>query len=418
MRPRIHLCITYGIVVVSFAAQIVVRVHLVVSAGITTVGGAVVDACQRAFAADQDLLTDLLFHAKDVNQLQKCIILLCGRFKALLYSRVNAELCRNGGGADAVKLRLAGNVAVKQLTGRVSHVRDLSLWISVVSELRAVAAACCRALAKIAVRPFKLLAQCGQVSGQFLDGGLVLLAFLFGSTELLAKINLRLRHRFNSLMHLTEALIVGFLALTENAHHAGKPLFSGVIAVLVFLYLLRFKRRSEHGDFCILRTKTHNLCALFSGELQLVGSQACRGIGHCQPHEVRAFRQREVGVHFNTGVDLFAISNHVLHALSGFDLREKVCLTSQRAFVDILSGQSSNIPHRAEHTVRGRGKIVLNIDARAIDCRVIRCRHRMKLGAGDIAAIDRCSGRHDLEFLAGGCLISHVLLLIWLSSRR
>jgi hypothetical protein len=81
-----------------------------------------------------------------------------------------------------------------------------------------------RALAEIAVRPFKLLAQCGKVSGQLLDGGLVLLAFLFGSTELLAKINLRLRHRFNSLMHLTEALIVGFLALAENAHHAVKPL--------------------------------------------------------------------------------------------------------------------------------------------------------------------------------------------------
>jgi hypothetical protein len=82
-----------------------------------------------------------------------------------------------------------------------------------------------RALAEIAVRPFKLLAQCGKVSGQLLDGGLVLLAFLFGSTELLAKINLRLRHRFNSLMHLTEALIVGFLALAENAHHAGNHSF-------------------------------------------------------------------------------------------------------------------------------------------------------------------------------------------------
>ncbi len=32
----------------------------------------------------------------------------------------------------------------------------------------------------------------------------------------------RLRHRFNSLI-LTEALIVGFLALTENAHYAVKP---------------------------------------------------------------------------------------------------------------------------------------------------------------------------------------------------
>nr|DAG10705.1 MAG TPA: hypothetical protein [Caudoviricetes sp.] len=417
MRPRIHLRVADGVVVVGFTAQIVVRIHLVVSAGIAAVGCAVVDARQRAFAADQDFLADLLFHAKDVNQLQKGIILLCGGFKALLHGRVNAELCRNGGGADAVKLRLAGNVAVKQLTGRVSHVRDLSLWISVVSELRVIAAACCRALAEIAVRPFKLLAQRGKIGSQLLDSGFVLLALLFGSTELLAKINLRLRHRFNSLMHLTETLIIGFLALAENAHHAGKPLFSGVIAILVFLYQLRFKRRSEHGDFCILRTETHNLCALFSGELQLVGSQACRGIGHCQPHEVRAFRQWEAGVHFNTGVDLFAISNHVLHALSGFDLREKVCFTSQRAFVDILSGQSNNIPHRTEHTVRERRKIVLNIDARPIDCRVIRCRHRMKLGTGDIAAIDRCSGRHDLEFLAGGCLISHVLLLIWLSSR-
>ena len=54
----------------------------------------------------------------------------------------------------------------------------------------------------------------------------ILLAFLFGSAELLAKIDLRLRHRFNSLMHLTEALIVGFLALTENAHYAVKPLLA------------------------------------------------------------------------------------------------------------------------------------------------------------------------------------------------
>ena len=65
MRPRIHLRVAYGVVVVGFAAQIVVRIHLVVSAGIAAVGGAVVDARQRAFAADQDFLPDLLFNASE-----------------------------------------------------------------------------------------------------------------------------------------------------------------------------------------------------------------------------------------------------------------------------------------------------------------------------------------------------------------
>ena len=190
MRPRIHLRIAYGVVVVGFTAQIVVRIHLVVSAWVAAVGGAVVDARQRAFAADQDFLADLLFNAKDVDQFQESIILLRGRFKALLHGRINAELRRDGGGGDAVQLRLTGNVAVKVPAGGVSHVRFLSLWISVVSELRVSAAVRWLALAEIAVRPFKLLAQRGKVSGQLLDGGFVLLAFLFGGAELLAKINL------------------------------------------------------------------------------------------------------------------------------------------------------------------------------------------------------------------------------------
>lgn len=78
MRPRIHLRVADGVVVVGFTAQIVVRIHLVVSAGIAAVGGAVVDARQRAFAADQDFLADLLFNAKDVDQFQENIILLRG----------------------------------------------------------------------------------------------------------------------------------------------------------------------------------------------------------------------------------------------------------------------------------------------------------------------------------------------------
>lgn len=63
------------------------------------------------------------------------------------------------------------------------------------------AAASRRALAEIAVSAFQLLTQCGKVGGQFLDGDFVLLALLFGSAELLAKINLRLRHRFDGLMY-------------------------------------------------------------------------------------------------------------------------------------------------------------------------------------------------------------------------
>ena len=153
-------------------------------------------------------------------------------------------------------------------------------------------------------------------------------------------------------MHLTEALIVGFLPFAENAHYAGEPFLTRIISALIFLHQFSLKRRGKHGDFCILRAESHDLCALFSGEFQFVGAQACRSVGHRQPHEVRAFRQGKVGVHFSTGVDFLAVGKHVLHALSGFDLREKVCFTSQRAFVDILSGQSNNIPHRTEYTVR------------------------------------------------------------------
>jgi hypothetical protein len=44
-----------------------------VSAGITAVGGAVVNASHRAFAANQDFLTNLLVNAKHVNFAQERI---------------------------------------------------------------------------------------------------------------------------------------------------------------------------------------------------------------------------------------------------------------------------------------------------------------------------------------------------------
>ena len=51
-------------------------------------------------------------------------------------------------------------------------------------ELRIRAAVRWLALAEIAVRPFKLLAQRGKVGGQLLDGGFVLLALQFSGVEL------------------------------------------------------------------------------------------------------------------------------------------------------------------------------------------------------------------------------------------
>ena len=78
MGPRIHLRVVDGVVVVGLTAQIAVRVHFVVSDRVAAVGGAVVDARQWAFAANQDFLADLFINAKDVNLPQKSVILLRG----------------------------------------------------------------------------------------------------------------------------------------------------------------------------------------------------------------------------------------------------------------------------------------------------------------------------------------------------
>ncbi len=61
-------------------------------------GGAGFIGSHRAFAADQDFLTDLLVDAKHVNFAQERIILLCGLLKALLTRRIYGEFCSNGGG--------------------------------------------------------------------------------------------------------------------------------------------------------------------------------------------------------------------------------------------------------------------------------------------------------------------------------
>ena len=150
--------------------------------------------------------------------------------------------------------------------------RVLSLWISVVSELRAVAAASWRALAEVAVRPSSCW-RSAAVSGQLLDGGLILLAFLFGSAELLAKINLRLRHRFNSLMHLTEALIVGFLALTENAHYAVKPLLALITALGGQFNHFGLDRLGDHRRFHLLVVEGHHRGALLCRKLQALSTR-------------------------------------------------------------------------------------------------------------------------------------------------
>jgi hypothetical protein len=67
-------------------------------------------------------------------------------------------------------------------------VRDLSLWISVVSELRVAPPPAAGRWLKL---PSVLQAAGAvrQVGGQLLDGGLVLLALLLGSAELLKLIN-------------------------------------------------------------------------------------------------------------------------------------------------------------------------------------------------------------------------------------
>ena len=59
-----------------------------VSTWITTVGGAVVNASHRTFAANQHFLTNLLVNAKHVNFAQERITLLCGLLQALLTRRV------------------------------------------------------------------------------------------------------------------------------------------------------------------------------------------------------------------------------------------------------------------------------------------------------------------------------------------
>ena len=69
-----------------------------IRAWVATAGDAVVYASHRAFAADQDFLTDLLVDAKHVNFAQERIILLCGLLQTLLTCRIYSEFCSNSGG--------------------------------------------------------------------------------------------------------------------------------------------------------------------------------------------------------------------------------------------------------------------------------------------------------------------------------
>ena len=87
-------------------------------------------------------------------------------------------------------------------------------------------------------------------------------------------------------MHLTEALIVGFLAFTENAHYAVKPLLALITALGGQFNHFGLDRLGEHRRLSLLVVESHHRGALLRGKLQAVGAEACRGVGHRQPHYI------------------------------------------------------------------------------------------------------------------------------------
>ena len=102
MRPGVQLLIADAVVVVDLAAHVVVRLHFAVIGRVAARGGAVVHTGQRAFAADQHFLADLLGHAEDVNLAQERVAFLRGGFQLLLHRRIDSEFCCDGGRRYAV----------------------------------------------------------------------------------------------------------------------------------------------------------------------------------------------------------------------------------------------------------------------------------------------------------------------------
>ena len=104
----------------------------------------------------------------------------------------------------------------------------------------------------------------------------------------------------------------------------------------------------------------------------------------------------------NTGIDFLPFIGELLHAGRRVDLGIERRATGQRPFGDIFRAQRGNISHGAKIAVREHGKIVLHVDAGAVNVRVVARRRIAEVLRLDLAPVNGGAGNRNAKLFAGG----------------